>query len=344
MKTPNLSSIRFHLTNLFGLRPRFDYGVISVRPLIIYTHYDPSIWELLYKLRSYELHYLVVSRWTLQIDDQKEIAARLYAWSQKHPHHHLYHTAADPHELAVLNRLNIPSYLCGQNCLIDESIFHILPQTPKRFRAIYDARLTSFKRHELAANIRDLALITYETPLNRDSQYNDRTKNLLSHATWLNGPFAKINRSLSAQEVAQYLNQSSVGLILSKLEGANFASIQYLLCGLPVVTTRNIGGRDEFFSPEHVIWADDNPQSVSDAVEELIRRNLDPQTIRQTALQRVHNHRDRFKSLIADIVAPRPAPAWETYYFHKLVKRQTPLQLAKLKLQTFYKRLNPLPR
>lgn len=51
----------------------------------------------------------------------------------------------------------------------------------------------------------------------------------------------------SIDKINEIYGQSRCGLILSAEEGACFAAMEYLLCGLPVVTTPNIGGRDEFF-------------------------------------------------------------------------------------------------
>jgi glycosyltransferase involved in cell wall biosynthesis len=135
-------------------------------------------------------------------------------------------------------------------------------------------------------------------------------------------------------EVNLHLNQSRVGLILSSLEGGNYASMQYLLCGLPVVTTRNRGGRDSFFHEDYVIWADDNPTSVAQAVSELISRDLDPMQIRAATLDRINKHRRVFQSWVQSAVAPHTAPHWETYFFHKLLGKHSPLQLARLKFSS----------
>lgn len=182
MKIPSLNGIRFRLTHHLGLRSRYEFGVISTCPLILYTHYDPSLWDLLGHFRSRELHCFVTCRGSLEVADQQEIALRLKAWMQTHPRHHILHFAPTESEAAVLRRLDIPVVVCSQNCLVDERIFRVRPDEPKRYRALYDARLTPFKRHELAAQVRELALITYDISLNRDEAYNRRTRDLLAGA------------------------------------------------------------------------------------------------------------------------------------------------------------------
>ena len=56
-------------------------------------------------------------------------------------------------------------------------------------------------------------------------------------------------RDLNTEEVRRILVQSRCGLALSAQEGAMYASGEYLLAGLPVVTTRSRGGRDAFTIP-----------------------------------------------------------------------------------------------
>lgn len=329
MTLPGFDSLKFHLTHLLGLRPRYDFGVISIRPLILYTHYDDALWPLLQSLRRFQLHCFITCFWSLTVTDQQAIALRIKQWMQTHPHHHIEHLAPSATELAVLQDLGIPGALCSQNCLVDERTFKVDIHAPKRFRAIYDGRLTPFKRHYLASQVADLALITYDIPLDRDERYLVETQACLKQATWLNGPFSSHHGRFSSAQISQFLNQSRVGLILSELEGANYASIQYLLCGLPVVTTRNQGGRDTFFHPDYVIWADDTPESVAAAVNELIARNIPPDNIRSRTLDLVKRHRAELTTLIARA----SAPAWETYFRNKLLKEHSNFELRRLKLK-----------
>lgn len=53
---------------------------------------------------------------------------------------------------------------------------------------------------------------------------------------------------LSASQVCAALNRCEVGLALSELEGPCWASTEYLLCGLPVVTTPCSGGREVWYN------------------------------------------------------------------------------------------------
>lgn len=53
-----------------------------------------------------------------------------------------------------------------------------------------------------------------------------------------------------------------------------FASMEYLLCGLPIVSTPSIGGRDVFFDKDYVEIVEPDPHAVKEAVIEMVRRRV----------------------------------------------------------------------
>jgi hypothetical protein len=53
----------------------------------------------------------------------------------------------------------LTTVFCNQNALVDKRIFRPLPGVAKRFDAVYDARLTPYRRHRLAAEVPNLALL-----------------------------------------------------------------------------------------------------------------------------------------------------------------------------------------
>lgn len=125
----------------------------------------------------------------------------------------------------------------------------------------------------------------------------------MRHATWISTPWGEAKqRYISYEQINAAYNQARVGLCLSRVEGCMCVGIQYLLAGLPVVTTRNVGGRDEFFDPAYVRWVDDDPEAVADAVAELVALNLDPDMIRQAALDKMKHHRSRLQAWIQHVI------------------------------------------
>ena len=88
-------------------------------------------------------------------------------------------------------------------------------------------------------------------------------------------------RFLPAEDIAELMNRSSVGLCLSLVEGAMRASMEYRLCGTPVVSTPSIGGRDRYFTGPHVRLVDEQPDAVAAAVRELKAMNLNRLAVRE---------------------------------------------------------------
>jgi glycosyltransferase involved in cell wall biosynthesis len=108
-----------------------------------------------------------------------------------------------------------------------------------------------------------------------------------------------------------------------------YASVQYLLSGLPVVSTRSKGGRDVFFDEEYALIVDDHPDSVKEGVEEMIRRNISPDTIRSKVLAEVKDQRINLINTIQGIYDQEGVERdfsieWNRVFFHKLFRLQKP--------------------
>jgi glycosyltransferase involved in cell wall biosynthesis len=101
-------------------------------------------------------------------------------------------------------------------------------------------------------------------------------------------------RRLSPKSVAKLLRQSYCGLILSDTEGICRASSEYLLCGIPVVSTESTGGRDVWYTSYNSIIVDQNEESVVKAVKEFMKNPRDPWKIRNDYLQQAEMFKDRF--------------------------------------------------
>ena len=113
--------------------------------------------------------------------------------------------------------------------------------------------------------------------------------------------FSSPIKQLNNKQVCEKINLGKVGLILSKIEGACYASSEYLLSGLPVVSTYNYGGRDVFFNDEFCINTLPIPQSIKNASYDLIKKEIDPSYIRNSTIKKMKPHLDRFQELLENI-------------------------------------------
>jgi glycosyltransferase involved in cell wall biosynthesis len=312
------------------------YGVWSLSPpIFVAMHvHDPertrAMMAPLYEhLRARDAWFLLVYSWATESDQQVARASRYQeAHRTRYPGHRLVHLCNTPRQLEVFRAAGLPAIFCNHNALVDERIYRPMPGIPREFDAVYDARINRFKRHDLALAVPRLALAYARDRSQIDPVYELRMRWRLRHAYHFNRRGnGRAYRHLVPEEIALAYNRCRIGLSLSAEEGANYASIQYLLCGLPVVSTRSRGGRDVFFDAETARIVDDDPRAVRRGVEEMIDRRLDPHRVRAAALVRMREHRERFLAELQRIydeqgVARSAAVEWDRVFFDKLMLAQ----------------------
>jgi glycosyltransferase involved in cell wall biosynthesis len=217
---------------------------------------------------------------------------------RRYPHHSVVLMANDAVEREFLRAHGIEAVLFQQN-----GFMHPYDQpraAAKEFDAVYIARIHPEKRVELARDISSCCIVFR----NVVTDYFRQIQPLVSHFVFANGdPLSSETRRLPRAQVADWCARSRIGLCLSAEEGAMFASAEYMLWGLPIVSTRSIGGRDEYFDDRFCLICEDHPASVAAAVKEAISRNLDPNVIRNTFLAKVIERRAALLQFIIDRTA-----------------------------------------
>lgn len=188
------------------------------------------------------------------------------------------------------------SHFLNQNLHACEHQFNIESQE-KTVDAIYIAAAKPYKRIHLAEQIKSLYIITYFWPDVRDSEGNWDL-----HAFEPRIKHADFNKKrINATQIRTLLNQSKCGLALSKKEGAMWAIMEYLFCGIPVVTTKSVGGRDFFYDERFVEIVDDNPKAVQKGVESIISKKLSPELIRNETISKVEIERKKFYEVVKNL-------------------------------------------
>jgi hypothetical protein len=178
--------------------------------------------------------------------------------------------------------------LVNNTSFLDTETFNIIPHIEKKWRCIINSKPFPFKRLHLSSLIQGKAFITYMTET--ADRYNTPRVSLLE----MNA--SAIFRNVADSDVAGYLNQSKIGAILSEEEGACYANTEYLLCGLPVVSTPSRGGRDIFYDETTAVIcqpeADDVARAVQYAEERLDRGEITSTDIRRRTLDRILGFRE----------------------------------------------------
>jgi glycosyltransferase involved in cell wall biosynthesis len=311
---------------------RLPAAVLHAYPIVSYSGMVPSAKLGLASVPARSLEdraawFLISPTWTVEEDGVAGELRRLAVlYRQDHPGHKLIFVCNTLKEVDVLQRLGEAAFFYNKTANSPEDLFRPLDDAPIEFDAIYNARLALWKRHELSLGVKRCAFLYF-----RDESAEDWAKAeaaILARHGAIPG-HAFINPSdqngrpirLRAAEVNRYLNRAGVGLCLSEREGAMFASTEYLLAGLPVVTTASTGGRDVYHDAEFCWTVPADPGAVADAVDQLKARRIPRRYIRERTLRRLAADRERFLTLINAILEEsgsrrRLAGPWP---FHKEV-------------------------
>jgi len=169
----------------------------------------------------------------------------------------------DSTQIKICEQYKIPHILCPFPVFQNLSDFKII-EHEKKYDAVLNCRNSLWKRRKFALSIEKLAVIYYPSP--RSSAPDNIIFNKSYMPNIINGVYNK----LTSKQVNNILNQCKVGLVLSNKEGSPRAVLEYLLCGLPVVTTKANCGRWEFLNDTNSLIVEDNEEAVKKGVDKAI--------------------------------------------------------------------------
>jgi glycosyltransferase involved in cell wall biosynthesis len=307
------------------------YYIISKDPSIISIPYG-SHYPFLNLLSKDKTTYFLFWLWSSTESEKilKIIKNEDVEFNKRYPQKEYIFLCNSLLQYDLFGTFGIPRLFCNHNAFLDENIFRVEATAVKKFDALYTAKLEPFKRHHLACNVKNLAIAAH--PFGYSKRYGNEIKNKLPEATWLTKNFEKDQFMIPAEEMYKYINQARVGLCLSAEEGAMYASAEYLLCGLPVVSTKSIGGRDLFFDDEYVKIVDDTPEAVAEGVKEMMNRKIDPYHIREKTIEKMKEHRETFIKLVQTIydkegVHRNFSEEWNRIFINKLLTRHYKIEI-----------------
>ena len=240
--------------------------------------------------------------WSAELPEvAAELKTRLAEARNAFPECRFIVLANAPGEVDILKEF-VEVYLAQHNAFLDPRRYPLAKRNKRKYDALYIARITPFKRHELALKVNNLHLIGSFSEKERD--YFESTIARFSHARW--------SQKVPSFLIGREIGKAACGLALSAIEGAMFSCGEYSLCGVPVVTTRNMGGRNTLLPALAVKIADDNAESVAQSVQYWVDNPIDPREIRQAYLALAMPQRTMVQELINSIAGKR------VYLPHKL--------------------------
>lgn len=301
--------------------------VLSVDPLITFSKRAPAlgvglglIGHRLDLAKAGPSFNILTLAWTHEGDGQaKRLKQELDAFAETAPLARFIVLANTETEHQSLHRHGIESVVGNILCLADTERFRIVAPASdaSRFDAVYVAGFQPFKRHALACDITSLLLLYWPPgPIEAISM-----RQTLPHATFGNHALQDgVFSWLEGEAYCQQLGRASVGLCLSAEEGPMRASIEYMLCGLPVVTTPARGGRVEMLSGPHLSVVPPDPKAIAAAVAEVAEAKPDPFQIRSTILDRIGKERQALLHGVNQWLANHAAPLLDDVMLEQMVR------------------------
>lgn len=277
-------------------------------PLIIYTPIGgqrplATIAAIGRRLASRRAAFLMMPSWTLERPHIVEQIGGDLAWyRQRFPLHELIFLCNTEEERRRVIAVGGTAIFSNHNLMVSEDIFRPLPEVPVEFDAVYNGRISYTKRHYLAFDVERLLHITVsigELPASGDRAFIRRlqAQSPLHHIA--NPIVDGLTDRLTPQQVNRAYNQAAVGLCLSAAEGAMCSSMEYMMAGLPVVSTPSLGGRDVYFDPDYCIIAEPEPAAIRRAVEELRDRAIPREEIRARTMAKVWPQRRELMAFLS---------------------------------------------
>lgn len=283
---------------------RFNFFPVCHNPPVIYTFSRNTIGNISVMSDNLDSKYAhFVYGFTRHISKKraKFVSRQYMSFKKKYPKYEITFIANSSKEIERLKKNGLNCRLINKNSFQREDQFYIEKDEKNKYNSVINSRMVKWKRIELAKNIEKLVIVTVV----EDKEYMNKIMSVMEEAEWSNFDKKDSYNYLGRGEIRKILNKSRTGLILSESEANNKASIEYLLCGVPVVSTPSVGGRDVFFDDRYCKIVNPDPEAVRNGVEELIARDVDPEYVRERTLEKIREHRARFLELVYDLSGGR---------------------------------------
>jgi glycosyltransferase involved in cell wall biosynthesis len=230
----------------------------------------------------------------------------------------------ETYELMIKKGYN--AKLINGNAFLDYNLL-LIGNKERIYDAVINSRPFWWKRVYLTNKVRNLAYI----------KGNDWAKNETTWDGWKDMNFSLIAENIRFDKVIEIYQQSKMGIILSGntgenqqglCEGSNYSTSEYLLCGLPVISTPNGGGRNIWLNDYNSIVCEPNEDSVSNSVEIMFKKiennEIDREKIRNDQINKMDEMRQNFNNKIQEIfnihnIYIDAKEYFKKKYYHKMV-------------------------
>ncbi len=254
-------------------------------------------------LRHKAIVWLVLNAWSCENNEQLAHAKAQFSMLRDvAPRHRFIFLANTYKEHQELPKLGVECLFAPHNQFVSPAAFY--PSTPihaRKFSAVYNAAFEPYKRHELLRLTENTVLVGrgYTKEIGRRLQQTIPAVTLVNQTKpdyhWFD-----------QDEINAVYNTARCGVALSDEEGAMLVAMEYLLAGLPVVTTVNRGGRDYYLDGRFSLHVADKPADIRDAVETFVKEQIPPEVIREETIRKLMLSRVKFSQDLAKLLNIQP--------------------------------------
>jgi len=207
---------------------------------------------------------------------------------------------------------------CNHNAFLNEDRFIIREDIKKEYNLVVSSCFSKYKNVSYAEKIPNVLHIGYvnESKVEYIPNFGYRA-NFKNNSTDINDW-----NWICTKKYVSLLNSAICGGIFSAREGSCFASSEYLLCGLPVISTKSVGGRDVFYNEHNSVICDNNSDSVKNVFDELIKniQFYDKHKIRENKLKQMDYFRDVLTVYVQNKIEDKYKESVDTQELKNLLK------------------------
>lgn len=268
-------------------------SVISSEPILLisfWRDFHECFDRILGPIPDHKRAYMVImfDHHRVSYDRARMVKEDVGVFKLRYPNVEFLFLCNSSEERAFFNEVGLQSIHCHAAAFLDESLYQIESSNSKDFEAVYRGDIHSCNRHDLAGDIESLLLVgDYKSS---DGRYFKDVMEQLQTAKFVR----------ERGRIDTYLTRAEVGLCLGDYDGDVFSCVEYLLCGLKVVTTDSYVVNTQFYSDDYVAVTRAFPSAVYKSVKDMSKQQVDPYIIRENTLKILSEHRHRFIGAIQD--------------------------------------------
>lgn len=212
--------------------------------------------------------------------------------------------------------------LMGHNVFLNEKLILLKENTIRDYDMLVNSGIDSYKKIHLAHLVNSVAYISRmgtnicnrsNILFSKNSIFPNFKDNLINLENY---------HRLNHEELSNLSARCLAGGIFSNLEGSCFSSSEYLLCGLPVISTKCKGGREIWYNSDNSIYCEDTPESVAECME-IVKQKLKDGSFNRKKIRDDHiNLQEKFRSNLTNYIITKLKDNGDKDIDFNLLKKQ----------------------